>query len=238
VSALLALDAVTKRFGGLLAVSAVTAAIEEGSITGIIGPNGAGKTTLFSMIAGGQAPTSGRILFRGRDVTRVSADRACRLGIARTFQVVRPFWALSVADHLRAALVFGSPHGPDEGRVRELLALTGLTAQAAAPARTLTLAACRRLEIARALATDPALLLLDETMAGLNAEETREAIALVRRVRDGGRTVILIEHVLPAVTDLCDRALVLDHGEVIAEGPPRAILADPAVRRAYLGETD
>ncbi len=238
MATLLTIDAVTKRFGGLQAVSAVSATFAEGSITAVIGPNGAGKTTLFSMIAGAVAPTSGRITFKGHEVAGIGADRACRLGIGRTFQVVRPFWSLSVRDHLRAAMVFGSPGREDGGQVAHLLAICGLADLADRPARGLTLADCRRLEIARALATGASLILLDETMAGLTSEETRTAMDLVRRVQREGRTVILIEHVLPAVTGLCDRALVLDHGEVIADGSPRDVLASPKVRAAYLGEEE
>ncbi len=238
MAGVLIVDHVTKRFGGLQAVGDVSASFEEGSITAVIGPNGAGKTTLFSMIAGAVAPTSGRIAFRGRDVTGIGAARACRLGIGRTFQVVRPFWSLSVRDHLRAAMEFGGAGRVDAGTIAHLLALTGLGDIAERPARGLTLADCRRLEIARALATGATLILLDETMAGLTAEETRGAMELVRRVQHEGRTVILIEHVLPAVTGLCDRALVLDHGELVADGPPREVLASPKVRAAYLGEEE
>jgi branched-chain amino acid transport system ATP-binding protein len=262
---MLVLEKVTKRFGGLTAVNGVTATFAAGSITAIIGPNGAGKTTLFAMIAGATQPTSGRIVFNGRDLTGQRADVVCRAGIGRTFQVVKPFWQLSVRDHLRAAALFGSAgdrpakagshgysagtHGgnsdpdtrgfrrqPEDRTVDDVLALTNLTDRAEEPARNLTLADCRRLEIARALATGARLILLDETMAGLTAEETRDAIDLVKRVRDSGRTVILIEHVLPAVTGLAERALVLDRGTVIADGSPRDVFASAAVKKAYLGE--
>jgi branched-chain amino acid transport system ATP-binding protein len=246
---MLAVENLTKRFGGLTAVDGVSATFAAGSITAIIGPNGAGKTTLFAMIAGAVTPTSGRIVFGGRDLTGRSADQVCRAGIGRTFQVVKPFWNLTVRDHVRAARLFGSAAtevpayvppaeaGPNfSSGTNEVLDMSGLAARADEPARNLTLADCRRLEIARALATGAKLILLDETMAGLTAEETREAIALVKRVRDTGRTVILIEHVLPAVTGLAERALVLDRGVVIADGPPRDVLASAAVKKAYLGE--
>jgi branched-chain amino acid transport system ATP-binding protein len=253
---MLRVENVTKRFGGLTAVNGVSATFEAGSITAILGPNGAGKTTLFAMIAGAVPPTSGRIVFAGRDLTGRRADEVCRAGIGRTFQVVKPFWSLTVRDHIRAARMYGAGDRPaaslparsgsstgHEGKDRfrreaeaDLLALTGLTRRADEPARNLTLADCRRLEIARALATGARLILLDETMAGLTAEETREAIAIVKGVRDSGRTVILIEHVLPAVTGLAERALVLDRGAVIADGPPRDVLASAAVKKAYLGE--
>jgi branched-chain amino acid transport system ATP-binding protein len=263
---MLVVEKVTKRFGGLTAVNGVTAAFERGSITAIIGPNGAGKTTLFAMIAGATPPTEGRIVFDGRDLTGQRADAVCRAGIGRTFQVVKPFRDLTVRDHLRAAAMFGSaanagtkvpayvqqdkvpadaqparvtaPYvGPNfSSGVDATLELTGLSRRADEPARHLTLADCRRLEIGRALATGARLILLDETMAGLTREETNDAIELVKRVRDSGRTVILIEHVLAAVTGLAERALVLDRGTVIADGAPRDVLASAAVKKAYLGE--
>jgi len=231
---MLSVENLTKRFGGLTAVNGVTARFDAGTITAIIGPNGAGKTTLFAMIAGAVQPTGGRILFEGRELTGQRADAVCRAGIGRTFQVVRPFWNLSVLEHLRAAALFGGRRGHAD--TAGILALTGLERRADDPARTLTLADCRRLEIARALATGARLILLDETMAGLTAEETQSAVELVKRVRQSGRTVILIEHVLPAVTGLAERALVLDRGAVIADGPPREVLASPVVKKAYLGE--
>jgi len=232
---MLHLQDLTKRYGGLTAVNGVTATFADRSITAVIGPNGAGKTTLFAMIAGAVAPSSGRIVFQGKDLTGRRADQVCRAGIGRTFQVVRPFWTLTVRDHLRAAVAFGGRAGGRE--VDAILRLTGLTAQADALANTLTLAGCRRLEIARALATGASLLLLDETMAGLTPEETRDAIDLVKRVRDEGRAVILIEHVLPAVTGLAERVIVLDGGAVIADGPPREVLGSAVVKKAYLGES-
>ena len=236
VTDLLRLTGVTKDYGGLRAVANLTLTFDADQMTAIIGPNGAGKTTLFSMIAGTVAPSAGRIAFRARDITGLRPDRICRLGIARTFQIVRPFWNLDVRDHLRAAAAFGGHRNLSAREVNEILDLTGLAGRAADRPRALTLAGCKRLEIARALATGARLLLLDETMAGLTPEETREAIALVRHIRESGRSVMLIEHVLRAVTDLCDRAIVLDYGEVIADGAPAGVLVDPGVRKAYLGE--
>lgn len=232
---MLTIDGVSKRFGGLWALSNVSLTFEEGTITAIIGPNGSGKTTLFSVIAGAMAPTAGRVRLRGRDITGGPPSRTCRLGIGRTFQVVRPFWSLTVRNHLRAAGWFGGRH--DAGsRVDDLLALTGLADRADLPASMLTLADCRRLEIARALATGARLLLLDETLAGLTADETNQAMTLVRRINDSGCTVILIEHVLSAVTGLCQRAIALDHGELIGDGTPTEVLQMDTVRKAYLGE--
>lgn len=233
---LLVLNGVTKDYGGLRAVANITLVFDAEQITAVIGPNGAGKTTVFSMIAGAVRPSAGRIVFRGRDITGLRPDRVCRLGITRTFQIVRPFWDLTVREHLRAAASYGGHRGLSALRLGEILDLTGLAGRADDRARTLTLAGCKRLEIARALATGARLLLLDETMAGLTPEETRDAVALVRRIRASGRSVILIEHVLPAVTTLCDRAIVLDYGEVIADGTPHDVLASREVRKAYLGE--
>jgi len=236
MSVVLSLDGVTKHYGGVRAVDEITATFDDTEITAIIGPNGAGKTTLFSLIGGSTKPTAGRITFRGRDITGRAPDAICRHGIARTFQIVHPFWNLTVRDHLRAAAIFGGHHDLDDRALDDLLALTDLAGRAGATPRRLTLAGCKRLEIARALATGAMLILLDETMAGLTPEETREAIALVRRIRESGRSVILIEHVLAAVTGLCDRALVLDYGRVIADGTPAAVLASAEVKKAYLGE--
>ena len=232
---MLTLEGVSKRFGGLWALTNVSLRFEEGAITAIIGPNGSGKTTLFSVIAGAMTPTVGRVRLRGRDITGGPPSRTCRLGVGRTFQVVRPFWSLTVRDHLRAAASFGG--GREASRhVDDVLAMTGLADRAGSPATMLTLADCRRLEIARALATGARLLLLDETLAGLTTDETRQAMALVRRVNESGCTVILIEHVLSAVRGLCGRAVALDHGEVIGEGTAAEVLGMEAVRRAYLGE--
>ncbi len=231
----LELRGVTKLYGGLRAVSNLSLSFRREELTAIIGPNGAGKTTLFAMIAGTAKPSAGRIRFEGRDITGLSPDQVCRLGIARTFQVVRPFWHLTVRDHLRAAAAFGVRHRRRPVDLAEVLAVTELAPHADRPARTLTLALCKRLEIARALATGARLLLLDETMAGLTPEETRDAVRLLRRLHREGRGMILIEHVLPAVLDLCDRAVVLDYGEAIADGRPSDVLDRPEVRQAYLG---
>lgn len=222
-------------FGGLRAVSNVWLSFRPDQVTAIIGPNGAGKTTLFGLVAGALAPTAGRIVFEGRDITGRRPDEVCRFGIARTFQVVRPFWRLTVRDHLRAAAAFGTAYGRRTVDVERLLESTGLSPCADRPARTLTLAQLKRLEIARALATGARLLLLDETLAGLTPDEARTAVALLRRLHAEGWGLVLIEHVLPAVLDLCDRAVVLDYGEVIADGRPEEVLGLPAVRAAYLG---
>ena len=233
---MLKLEDVTKKYGGLAAVSGVTLSFPESEICAVIGPNGTGKTTLFSLIAGSLAPTSGCIRFRGTDITGWRSDRVCRLGIGRTFQVVRPFKGLTVREHLRAAAWFGGGSDRQGSGIEKLLELTHLKDRADWPASRLTLAGCKRLEIARALATGASLLLLDETMAGLTPEETQEAVELVRSIRNCGCGVILIEHVLAAVRSLSDRVVVLDYGRIIADGRPDEVLASDVVKKAYLGE--
>lgn len=227
---------VSRRFGNLVANDRVSLAVPRGGLIGLIGPNGAGKSTLFNLIAGVLPPSSGRILFDGTDITRLSAPARCALGIARTFQVVRSFNAMSVLDNV---LVGALVHDPDTraGRLRayEMLAFTGLEGRAGALAGELTSPEKRRLEMARALATRPKLLLLDEVMAGLTPTEARGGIELVRRVRESGVTVIMVEHVMEVVMPLVDHAFVLDLGRVIASGTPDEVVRDARVIESYLG---
>ena len=237
MSGLLAVQAVSKRFGGLTALDDVTFAAGEGRITGLIGPNGAGKTTLFALISGFERPTAGRILFRGADVTTTPAHLRASAGIARTFQIVQPFGRLTVLDNIAIGA-----HLRRRARAEALAAaaaiadLVGLSALADRPAGSLTLAARKRLELARALATEPALLLLDEVLAGLNPSEIAGIVPVIRKVRDAGVTVVMVEHVMQAVMDLCEYLLVLSQGRLIAQGPPGEVTRDRAVIEAYLGE--
>ena len=240
MSALLSLDAVSKRFRGLLAVDRVGFEVAEGSLFAVIGPNGAGKTTLFNMIAGALAPDGGDIVFAGEPIGGLTPDAACRRGIARTFQLVRPFPALSVEDNvIVGALLHRRDVSAARERAQTLLRRLDLFDQRHRIAATLTLPDRKRLEVARALATQPRLLLLDEVMAGLRPTETDRMVATLRALhRDTGLTILLIEHVMRAVMALASRVLVLDHGIAIAEGAPEVIARDPAVVQSYLGQSE
>jgi len=236
MSALLTLDAVSKRFRGLVAVDQVSFAVQRGAIFAVIGPNGAGKTTLFNMIAGAMAPDDGTIAFAGEPIDGLPADAICRRGIARTFQIVRPFPALSVEDNVTiGALLRRHDVAAARARARTLLQQLDLFDKRDRPASALTLPDRKRLEVARALATEPQLLLLDEVMAGLRPTETDRMVAVLRSLNRDGLTILLIEHVMHAVMALASRVLVLDHGVAIAEGAPEAIVRDPAVVQSYLG---
>jgi branched-chain amino acid transport system ATP-binding protein len=236
--ALLEVERVSKGFGGVRAVHEVSFTVTEGELVGMMGPNGSGKTTLFNLIAGALAPDGGRIRFHDRDVAWLAPHRICARGVARTFQLVRPFAGLTALDNVLVGRLYGRARGSRAEATAEahrLLALVGLDGRAATPAARLTLIDRKRLELARALATAPALLLLDEFMAGLNPVETATAMALVRRLVAGGLTVLMVEHIVWALMDLADRLIVLSAGEKIAEGPPAAVAADPAVVSVYLG---
>lgn len=236
---LLSVRALTKRFGGLVAVKAVSFDVAPGEIFGVIGPNGAGKTTLFSCLTGSQRPTSGSVHLRGERLDGLPVWAAARRGLVRTHQIVRPFREMTVADNVAVGARFGRGRrrGADErDRIRVILARTGLAARALSLAGTLTLGDLKRLEIARALATEPDVLCLDEVMGGLNPAEINAAMSLVRELRETGLTILLIEHHVHAVVGLSDRILVLNFGERIAEGRPEEALRDPAVVAAYLGD--
>jgi branched-chain amino acid transport system ATP-binding protein len=237
VGAFLEVEGVGKRFGGLQALASVSFTVGEGEIVGIIGPNGAGKTTLFNVITGFHPPDAGRVRLRGEDITGQAPHRICRRGIARTFQISKPFANLSVLQTVRiGALNRAADLGAATDRAREVLAFAGLEAKAGQLGRHLTVVERKRLEFARALATGPALLLLDEVAAGLTPTEVQEMIGLVRRIAAGGVTVLIIEHVLEVVMQLSGRIVVLNHGQVIAEGRPDDLVDDPVVVEAYLGE--
>ena len=235
---LLSVESSTKRFGGLIANREVSLAIEAGEIIGLIGPNGAGKTTLFNCITGYMHPEHGRIVFDGRDVTQTRPERVCHAGVARTWQVVRAFGRMTALDNVVCgALQRTNRMAEARARARELLEFTELGGRADMPAATLTLADKKRLEIARALATRPKLLLLDEAMSGLTPIETTAAVKLVRRIHQELRvTICVVEHVMEVVMPLSHRVIVLDYGVKIADGPPEAIVRDEQVIRAYLGE--
>ena len=233
---LLAVEGVSQRFGGLQAVREASLTIEAGSITAVIGPNGAGKTTLFALISGFQTPTSGRIVYDGTDVTGMPAHRLAWLGMARTFQIVQPFAGLTVLENIAVGAHLQIPGRAAAlaaaGEVASLVGLQPFLRQAAA---TLTVAGRKRLELARALATSPKLLLLDEVLAGLNPSEVRDMVPVIRAIRERGVTIMMIEHVMQAVMSLAEQIYVLVEGHVIAQGPPAKIVADPRVIEAYLG---
>jgi branched-chain amino acid transport system ATP-binding protein len=237
----LAIRALTKRFGGLTALDGVDLTLREAEILGVIGPNGAGKTTLFSLIAGSIRPSSGDILLDGRRVTGLAAHRCVRAGIVRTHQIVRPFGNLTVLENAVVAAIHS--HRPGAGHARdraaEVLEFVGLADRMAHYPSALTLAGRKRLELARALATGPRVILLDEVVAGVNPTEALAFAALIRRIRDErGISVMMTEHVMPAVMSLSDRIVVLDHGKQIAEGTPEHVVANPLVIAAYLGTAD
>jgi branched-chain amino acid transport system ATP-binding protein len=240
MSALLAVDGVSKRFRGLIAVDRVSFQVPEGSIFAVIGPNGAGKTTLFNMIAGDFALDTGAVTFAGQRIDGLTPDQVCRRGIGRTFQLVRPFAALTVEDNVIVGALLHRQHvGDARVYAHEVLRRLDLYDKRGQPASALTLPDHKQLEMARALATDPKLLLLDEVMAGLRPTETDRVISILKEInRETGLTILLIEHVMRAVMALAGRILVLHHGAAIAEGAPDEVVRNPSVIHSYLGAED
>ena len=238
MTALLTLDNVSRKFGGLSAVDGVSLSIAQGEIVGLIGPNGAGKTTLINVITGVHPATSGRVQFEGRDITRTRPYQIARLGLARTFQIVQPFPKMTVVDNVAAGALFCGHAGTvREARAiaREHLTFTGLADLAERPAASLTLARRKRLELAKSLAMRPRLLMLDEVNAGLNPAEMDDALAIIRKIAEQGVTIIVIEHLMKVVLSISQRIVVLHHGQLIAEGAPESVVNDRNVIEAYLG---
>jgi len=236
VSVLQVLD-LTKRFGALTAVERVSFSLRRDEIMGMIGPNGAGKTTLFNMIVGALRPDGGRVLLNGADITGMRPHRICRLGIAKTSQIVEPFRAMTVFENVLVAAVHGGGMSMAQARVKgeEVLDLVGLSRHRDKLSVSLSVPERRKLELARALATDAGILLLDETLAGLNPHEIDEALELLRRIRLMGKSIVMVEHVMRAVMGVSDRVLVLNYGAVIADGPPGEVADNEEVVDAYLG---
>ena len=240
-TAALRVEGVTKRFGGLVAVDGMSFELAKNEVLGLIGPNGSGKTTMLNMISGALKPTAGAILLHGHDISASPASEIAARGIARTFQIVRMLPSLTVLENVAAGGVFG--HSRRWGRelddyARDLLQRVGLRGANDAPVAALTYIDQKRVELARALASDPKILLLDEWLAGLNPTELKTGIALIEQLRAEGRTIIIVEHVMDAIRSLCDRCVVMNTGAKIAEGTPKEVLADSEVIRAYLGDPD
>jgi len=234
---ILALDKISKRFGAIVVANGIDLALDDGEALGIIGPNGAGKTTLFGIMTGTVAPDAGRVVFAGRDVTRLSPARRCGLGLARSFQIPQPFGGMTVFENMVVAAAFG--RGQSEGQVyggcAEILERCGLADKANRLAGALTLLDRKRLELARALATGPKVLLLDEVAGGLTEHECAALVALIREIRREGVSIIWIEHIVHALVAVVDRLAVLHGGAIIAQGAPESVIRTPAVREIYMG---
>ncbi|GAC1350111.1 MAG: ABC transporter ATP-binding protein [Ktedonobacteraceae bacterium] len=236
---LLQLAGVTKRFGGLAAVNDLSFSLQKGEILGVIGPNGAGKSTMVNLIGGSMTPTSGTIFYQGHEISRLSPNRRTHLGIARTFQITQPFMGLDVRENVMVGAFFGQQGLNRTKALRvadEVLERVNLAHKATFKGDQLTIADRKRLEMARALATNPQLLLLDEVMAGLTATEVAQAVELIRRINKTGVTILVIEHIVRAIASVSNRILVLHHGRKIAEDETSQVLSDPRVIEAYLGE--
>ncbi|EFK08301.1 ABC transporter, ATP-binding protein [delta proteobacterium NaphS2] len=240
VNGLLECRKISKIFGGIEALTDVDLKVAPNSITGVIGPNGSGKTTLFNIISGALPPTGGDVIFKGKKISKMGPAQVCRLGIARTYQLVRPFNSLSAMENVLIGLGFGRAASmAKKDRVAEafrILRMVGLEGKMNHMAGSLTLVEKKHLEIARALATAPEVLLLDEVVSGLNPTEVTRTMGTIQQIRESGITIIMIEHILKVVLSLCERVLVLDHGVRIAEAPPEEVVRDAGVIDAYIGK--
>ncbi|MDD5414639.1 MAG: ABC transporter ATP-binding protein [Smithellaceae bacterium] len=238
---LLKITGVTKTFGGLVALDKVDMHVNQGEIVGLIGPNGAGKTTLFNVIAGAFLPEHGEICFQGQNVTHLKAHNVCKLGIARTFQVPKPFKNLTLLENMMVGTCFGAGLGKSKeslNKIEEILRFAGLEDKISSKADTLNLVERKKLEVSKALSTSPKLVLFDEVMAGLNPSETVEMITFIGKLRDRGLTILLIEHLMKVIMTLSDRVVVLDYGRKICEGKPHEVANNAQVIEAYLGKSN
>jgi len=237
MAVLLQLDGVSKSYGALRAIDGLTLAVEEGEALAVIGPNGAGKSTMFNLITGDVAPDAGRVVFAGADITRMAPHARSRLGIGRSYQIPHPFANMTVFENLLVGAIFGARQSERESYERcvEVLDLAGLLSRANAPARTLTLLQRKRLELARALALRPKLLLLDEIGGGLTEPECRDLVETIRAIHARGTTIVWIEHIVHALVSVASRLMVMNFGQTLAEGDPHAVMTDPRVREVYMG---